>query len=282
MGQSPAELFQEFEGMKDYGLTSGDVKYHRGYSRDVKTDAGPIHLTLLFNPSHLEFICPVSMGSVRARQERQNGDNRDYAISVMIHGDAALSGEGVVMETLSMSQTRAFHIGGSIHIALNNQIGFTTSSPQDLRSSHYCTDIAKMLDAPIFHINTDDPEAVVAVTQLALDYRMTFHKDIFIDLMCYRRHGHQEADDPVPTQPMMYKIIHEHPTTRALYAKKLIKEGVCTADEVDRWTDRYRDRLDQGRQIVETIPEGLSSHYAANWTPYFSQEWRTAVDTSVP
>ncbi len=282
MGQSPAELFQEFEGKKDYGLTSGDVKYHRGYSRDVKTDAGPVHLSLAFNPSHLEFINPVAMGSVRARQERQNGQKQDYAMAVMLHGDAAFAGEGIVMETLSMSQTRAFYVGGTIHIILNNQVGFTTSDPQDARSSYYCTDIAKMLDSPVFHVNGDDPEAVVAVTQLALDYRMTFHKDVFIDLVCYRRHGHQEVDDPMPTQPMMYKIIHEHPTTRALYAKKLIEQGVCTSDDVDRWTTAYRNRLDEGRQIVETIPQGLSAHYAANWTPYLGQEWTTVVDTSVP
>ncbi|MGP3398634.1 2-oxoglutarate dehydrogenase E1 component [Coxiella burnetii] len=282
MGQSAAELFQEFEGKKDYGLMSGDVKYHRGYSRDVKTDAGPIHLSLAFNPSHLEFICPVAMGSVRARQERQNGHKRDYAMTVMIHGDASFSGEGIVMEALSMSQTRAHHVGGSIHIILNNQVGFTTSNPHDARSSMYCSDIAKMLDAPVFHVNGDDPEAVVAVTQLALDYRMAFHKDVFIDLVCYRRHGHQEVDDPMPTQPAMYKVIQEHPTTRTLYAKNLIEKKLCTAEEVDQWIDDYRDRLDQGRQLVETLPEGLSAHYAANWTPYLGQDWTTLVDTTLP
>lgn len=281
MGQSAAELFQEFEGKKDYDLTSGDVKYHRGYSRDVKTDEGPIHLSLAFNPSHLEFIGPVAMGSVRARQERQNGQNRDYAMAVMIHGDASFAGEGIVMEVLSMSQTRAYYIGGTIHIILNNQIGFTTSNPNDARSSMYCSDIAKMLDSPVFHVNGDDPEAVVVVTQLALDYRMTFHKDVFIDLVCYRRHGHQEVDDPVPTQPLMYKIIHEHPTTRALYAESLINQKICTAEEVDQWIKNYRDRLDQGHQLVETFPEGLSAHYAANWTPFLGQEWDTIVDTRV-
>ncbi len=282
MGQSPAELFQEFEGKKDFGLTSGDVKYHRGYSRDVKTDAGAIHLSLAFNPSHLEFISAVAMGSVRARQERQNGQKRDYAMSVMIHGDASFCGEGIVMETLSMSQTRAFQIGGAIHIVLNNQIGFTTSDYQDARSSLYATDIAKMLESPVFHVNGDDPEAVIAATQLALDYRMMFHKDVFIDLLCYRRHGHQEADDPMPTQPMMYKIIHEHPTTRTLYAQKLIDEKTCSSEEVEKWTEAYRHCLEQGLQVVETIPQGLSAHYAANWTPYMGQEWTMKVDTTVP
>ncbi|AKQ33354.1 2-oxoglutarate dehydrogenase E1 component [Candidatus Coxiella mudrowiae] len=283
MGQSAAELFQEFEGKKDYGLTSGDVKYHRGYSRDVKTVEGPIHLSLAFNPSHLEFICPVVMGSVRARQERKNGQNPDYAMAVMIHGDASFAGEGIVMEALNMSQTRAYYVGGSIHIILNNQLGFTTSNPKDARSSLYCTDIAKMLDASVFHVNSDDPEAVIAVTQLALDYRMEFHKDIFIDLVCYRRRGHQEVDDPVPTQPAMYKIIQEHATTRVLYAKELINQKICTSEEVDEWTKKYRTCLDEGRQMLETLPDNLSAHYAVNWTPYLGQEWATVVvDTTVP
>ena len=282
MGQSAAELFQEFEGNRDYGLTSGDVKYHRGYSRDMKTDEGAIHLSLAFNPSHLEFICPVVMGSVRARQERQNEQNPDYAMAVMIHGDASFSGEGIIMEALNMSQTRAHYVGGSIHIILNNQLGFTTSNPKDARSSLYCTDIAKMLDAPIFHVNGDDPEAVIAVTQSALDYRMEFHKDVFIDLVCYRRHGHQEVDDPMPTQPAMYKIIQEHPTTRVLYAKELIKQKICTFQEVDEWIEKYRACLDEGRQVVETLPDSLSVRYAANWIPYLDQEWTTVVDTSVP
>lgn len=281
MGQSADELFREFEGKQDYGLTSGDVKYHRGYSRDIKTDKGPIHLSLAFNPSHLEFIGPVAMGSVRARQEKYNGQNRDCAMLVMIHGDASFTGEGIVMEALSMSQTRAYHIGGTIHIILNNQVGFTTSNLNDSRSSMYCSDIAKMLDSPVFHINGDDPEAVVTVTQLALDYRMSFYKDIFIDLVCYRRHGHQEVDDPVPTQPLMYKIIHKHPTTRALYAESLVSQKICTPEEVNRWIENYRNHLNQGHQLLKTIPEGLSAHYAANWAPFLEQEWSTIVDTMV-
>jgi len=230
MGQSPNELFQEFEGTKDYGLTTGDVKYHRGFSSDVKTKEGPIHLSLAFNPSHLEFISPVVIGSVRARQERvpENG-RRDYALPVLIHGDAAFAGQGICMETLSMSQTHAYHVGGTIHIIFNNQVGFTTSDPRDARSSHYCSDLAKMIDAPIFHVNGDDPEAVVKVAIIALDYRMKFHKDVVIDLVCYRRHGHQEVDEPRATQPMMYRIIDKHPTTRTLYAKKLRDEKVCIA-----------------------------------------------------
>lgn len=283
MGQSPQELFDEFEGKKDYGMTTGDVKYHRGFSTDMKTASGPIHLSLLFNPSHLEFICPVAMGSTRARQERdESGDKRDYALTVMIHGDAAFSGQGVVMETLSMSQTRAYTVGGSIHLILNNQVGFTTSDPRDARSSHYCSDIARMIDAPVFHVNGDDPEAVVAVMQLAFDYRMQFHKDVVVDLVCYRRHGHQEVDEPRATQPLMYKTIRQHATTRKLYAEQLIKEGVVTQEEADQWALEYRDKMDAGNPVIDLLPEGLSEHYTANWKPFLDQHWSAAVSTAVP
>ncbi|MCB1827397.1 MAG: 2-oxoglutarate dehydrogenase E1 component, partial [Coxiellaceae bacterium] len=281
MGQSPAELFQEFDGTMNYGLTTGDVKYHRGFSSDVKTAAGPIHLSLAFNPSHLEFINPVVMGSVRARQERSKGSKIDYAMPVLIHGDAAFAGQGVVMETLSMSQTRAYHVGGTIHIILNNQVGFTTSNPHDARSSRYCSDLAKMIDVPIFHVNGDDAEAVVKAAIIALDYRKRFHKDVVIDLVCYRRHGHQEVDEPRATQPLMYQVIRNHPTPKAIYAKKLLEEKVCTEAELDDWTNQYRDRLDSGRQVVDILPEGLSKHYAANWTPFLEKSWRKQVDTSV-
>ncbi len=281
IGQSPKELFQEFDGTKDYGMTSGDVKYHRGFSSDVKTEAGPIHLSLSFNPSHLEFISPVVMGSIRARQERSDSQKRyDYAMAVLIHGDAAFAGQGIVMESLNMSQTRAYHIGGSIHIILNNQIGFTTSDPRDARSSHYCSDLAKMIDAPVFHVNGDDPEAVIDVAQLALDYRCQFNKDIFIDLVCYRRHGHQEVDEPRATQPMMYQHIMKKETPRALYAKQLLQEGVCAQDEVDQWIEDYRKRLDEGLSTIETNHRGLSEHYASNWTRFIDSHWSTLVNTA--
>src|SRR3990167_5787586 len=285
MGHSPKELFLEFEGKKEYGMTSGDVKYHRGYSRDVLTDAGPIHLALAFNPSHLEFINPVIVGSVRARQDRQNLNPQEryrYAMPVQIHGDAAFAAQGIAMETLSMSQTRAHTVGGSLHIIVNNQVGFTTSDPQDARSSVYCSDLAKMLDAPIFHVNGDDPEAAVAVIQLALDYRNTFYKDIVIDLVCYRRHGHQEADEPSATQPLMYQIIKKHPTPRAIYAEKLTAESICTKEEAEAWQIEYRDKLDQGEQIVPTLPDGLSKIYAEKWSQYLGQVWTVIADTTVP
>lgn len=269
MGFSPKALFDEFDGKKSFGMTSSDVKYHRGYSCDMPTEAGSIHLSLAFNPSHLEFIGPVVMGSVRARQEQSDSHNkRDYALSVMIHGDAAFAGQGVVMETLNMSQTRAHCVGGSVHIILNNQVGFTTDNVHDARSTRYCSDLSKMLDVPIFHVNADDPEAVVKVTQLALDYRMMFHKDVVIDLVCYRRHGHQEVDEPTATQPMMYQIIKKHPTTKALYAKQLISEGFCTQQEVDAWVQTYRDTLDDGQQATPTLENGLSEQHAQAWARF--------------
>jgi 2-oxoglutarate dehydrogenase E1 component len=282
MGQSPAELCQEFEGIKDYGLTSGDVKYHRGFSSDVSTQHGTMHLSLSFNPSHLEFISAVVMGSVRARQERDRDNGQlDYAMGVAIHGDAAFIGQGIVMETLSMSQTRAYHIGGTIHIVINNQVGFTTSDPRDSRSSHYCTDIARMIDAPVLHVNGDDPESVVACAQMAMDYRMRFHKDIVVDLVCYRRHGHQEVDEPRATQPIMYKIISEHQTAQRIYADKLIKQNLLTEDELQSMITTYRDHLDHGRTVVDLVSEGLSDHHAANWTPFLDRSWREQADTSV-
>ena len=287
MGQSPNELFQEFDGTKDYGLTTGDVKYHSGFSSDINTESGPMHLSLAFNPSHLEFISPVVMGSVRARQERNHKhvtgkkDKFNYAMAVMIHGDAAFVGQGVVMETLSMSQTRAYHIGGTIHIILNNQVGFTTSNPLDARSSRYCSDVAKMIDAPIFHVNADDPESLIKVVQVALSYRMTFHKDIVIDLVCYRRHGHQEVDEPRATQPLMYRIIDEHSSVCTLYSKRLQQEGVVSEQDVGQLKDQYRTSLDEGKVVVDLLPEGLSQHYQANWTPFIGKEWSTLIDTSV-
>lgn len=282
MGQPSRELFDEFEGKHDVSMTSGDVKYHKGYSRDITTPNGPIHASLMFNPSHLEFINPVVMGSVRARQERQAAGSRDYAVPVIIHGDAAFAGQGTVMETLSMSQTRAHTVGGTIHVILNNQVGFTTSNPHDARSSHYCSDLAKMIDAPVFHVNGDDPEMVIRVTQMALDYRCQFHKDVFIDLVCYRRYGHQEVDEPRATQPLMYKIISAHPTTREIYSEKLVKEGVCSTADVEKWIGEYRDGLDQGKQMVATIANGLSAQYADSWKPYLDQTWNQHAASAVP
>jgi 2-oxoglutarate dehydrogenase E1 component len=284
MGHPPQELFLEFEGKKEYGMSSGDVKYHRGYSRDVLTEAGVIHLALAFNPSHLEFINPVIMGSVRARQDRQAGDQIErfkYAMPIQIHGDAAFAAQGVVMETLAMSQTRAHNVGGSLHIVINNQVGFTTSRPDDARSSVYCSDTAKMLDVPVFHVNGDDPEMAVLIAEMALDYRDRFHKDIVIDLVCYRRHGHQEVDEPTATQPMMYKIIREHATPRRIYSDKLVREGICTSDQVEAWVEAYRSKLDKGEDIVMTEQDGLTKRYAEQWSKYIGQVWTAPASTGL-
>ncbi|MCX7125794.1 MAG: 2-oxoglutarate dehydrogenase E1 component, partial [Gammaproteobacteria bacterium] len=282
MGKAPADLFQEFDGTKDYGNVTGDVKYHKGYSSDVETPDGPIHLSLGFNPSHLEFINTVVMGSVRARQERcKDMPKKDYALAVLVHGDAAFAGQGIVMETLAMSQTRAYTVGGTIHIITNNQVGFTTSNPKDSRSSHYCSDIAKMIDAPILHVNGDDAEACVAAMKLALDYRMRFHKDVVIDLVCYRVHGHNEADDPTCTQPLMYQIIHAKKTPRAMYADILIAEKIISAADADLFVSHYRDALDAGKSVLKLLKNGLSDHYAANWTPFLDTGWEIKSDTRV-
>ena len=203
LGKNPSVLFDEFSGKHDDSLGAGDVKYHAGFSSDFATPGGNVHLALAFNPSHLEIVNPVVMGSVRARLARRDNDT-NTVLPITIHGDSAIAGQGVVQETFNMSQTRGFAVGGTVRIVVNNQVGFTTSKTEDTRSTQYCTDIAKMVQAPIFHVNSDDPEAVAFVTQLALEYRNKFKKDVVIDLVCYRRHGHNEADEPNATQPLMY------------------------------------------------------------------------------
>ena len=219
-GKMPADLFSEFEGKQAQELVAGDVKYHQGFSSDVVTPGGPMHLTLAFNPSHLEAVDPVVEGSVRARQHRRGDEVGDQVLPVLIHGDAALAGQGVIQEILNMAQTRGYYTGGTIHIVVNNQIGFTTSDPRDTRGTLYCTDIAKMAEAPIFHVNGDDPEVCVLAVEMAMEYRQQFHRDVFIDLVCFRRLGHNEADEPMITQPLMYKRIAQHPGTRKLYAER--------------------------------------------------------------
>lgn len=268
-GKPPAELFQEFEGRKNYGLTSGDVKYHLGYSSDIETRHGDLHLSLAFNPSHLEIIAPVMSGSVRARQQRREPGHEYEVLAVTVHGDASFAGQGVVMETLNMSQTNAYQVGGSVRVVINNQVGFTTSDPHDARSSRYCTDLAKMIEAPVLHVNGDDPEAVAFVARLAADYRATFHQDIVIDLVCYRRLGHNEGDEPAATQPLMYQFIRQHPTPREIYAQKLISEGVCTQAEVDAMVSAYRDQMDAGTSVVKTLPHRVKEEHAAQWKKIF-------------
>ena len=258
------------------------MKYHNGFSSDVSTPGGPVHLSLAFNPSHLEIVNPVVEGSVRARQHRRKDTKGEKVISILLHGDAAFAGQGVVMETLNLSQTRGYSTGGTVHIVVNNQIGFTTSDTRDVRSTTYCTDVAKMIEAPIFHVNADDPEAALFVTQLAMDYRKEFRRDVVIDLVCFRRLGHNEQDEPFVTQPLMYKKIGQHPGTRKLYADKLVAQGVVPADEPDRLVKDYRQALDEGRQTSSPVLSSFQRKYAIDWTPFLGAKWTDAADTSVP
>ncbi|MDF1643679.1 MAG: 2-oxoglutarate dehydrogenase E1 component [Pseudomonadales bacterium] len=282
LGKNPSELFDEFEGGRMAEEGSGDVKYHQGFSSNLMSSGGEIHLALAFNPSHLEIAAPVVVGSVRARQDRRKDPEGDQVMAINIHGDAAVAGQGVVMETLQMSQIRGFKTGGTVHIVINNQIGFTISRQDDARSTEYCTDVAKMVQAPIFHVNGDDPEAVLFVTQLAADYRRTFKKDVFIDMICYRRRGHNEADEPSGTQPMMYQKIKAHPTTFSLYSTSLIDQGTISSEERDQMVDEYRDNLDKGQHVVKSLITEPIMKAMVDWTPYLGHEhWGKTVETGV-
>ncbi len=282
LGKMPKDLFSEFEGKHPDDLSSGDVKYHQGFSSDIRTTGGPVHLTLAFNPSHLEIVNPVVEGSVRARQDRRNDREGKEVLPILIHGDSAFAGQGVVMETLALSQTRGYATGGTLHIVVNNQIGFTTSDPRDTRSTTYCSDVAKMIEAPVFHVNGDDPESVLLVTQIALDYRNTFHRDVVIDLVCYRRLGHNEQDEPLVTQPWMYKKINARPTTRKLYADQLENAGVLPVGGGDKMVQDYRDALDSGVLMDQTVLHGHQNPFTANWGTYQNKDWRTPAKTAVP
>lgn len=278
LGKNPSVLFDEFAGKHDDSLGSGDVKYHAGYSSDFATPGGNVHLALAFNPSHLEIVNPVVMGSVRARLVRRNNDS-SKVLPITIHGDSAIAGQGVVQETFNMSQTRGFAVGGTVRIVINNQVGFTTSKLEDTRSTQYCTDIAKMVQAPIFHVNSDDPEAVAFVTKLALEYRNKFKKDVVIDLVCYRRHGHNEADEPNATQPLMYQKIKKHPVPRVLYADQLIAEGVIEQRDADKMLDDYRAALDHGACVVDEW-RPMTEH-SVDWSPFIGHDWDVEYDHDI-
>ena len=279
LGKKPADLFDAFAGKHDEGWGTGDVKYHQGFSSDFATEHGTVHLALAFNPSHLEIVNPVVVGSVRARQDRLGDHEGSTVLPITIHGDSAIAGQGVVQETFNMSQARGYKVGGTIRIVINNQIGFTTSNPKDTRSTQYCTDIAKMVQAPIFHVNADDPEAVAFVARLALDYRFTFKRDVMIDLVCYRRHGHNEADEPNATQPLMYQKIKKHPTPRKIYADRLIESGLILQEDATEMVNNYRDALDKGDCVVpEWRPMQMHS---VDWAPYLNHEWDMAYPAGV-
>ena len=282
LGKLPRDLFAEFEGKAAQQMASGDVKYHMGFSSDIPTASGPMHVSLAFNPSHLEIVNPVVEGSVRARQERRKDAERKTAVPVLIHGDSAFGGLGVNQGTFNLSQTRGYGTGGTIHIVINNQVGFTTSDTRDIRSTMYCTDVAKMIEAPILHVNGDDPEAVCYVMQAALDYRMTFKKDVVIDLVCYRKLGHNEGDDPFLTQPMMYKKIAKHQGVRAMYAERLVQEGVLKAEEADAQIQAYRDALDKGEHVEQTALTNYRREHALDFSQYLGTHWAHPTDTSLP
>jgi 2-oxoglutarate dehydrogenase E1 component len=283
LGKAPSELFSEFEGRYDLSHLkgSGDVKYHKGFSSDLRTPGGNVHVALAFNPSHLEVVNPVVEGSVRARQERRDDTRGDRVLPILVHGDSAFAGQGVVMETLQLSQARAFYTGGTVHLIVNNQVGFTTDDPRDTRSTMYCSDVAKMLEAPIFHVNADDPEAVVFVTRQALAYRMKFHKDVVIDLVCYRRLGHNEADEPAATQPVMYAKIRQHPTARQIYADRLTAEGVITAADAASFLEQYRAGLDAGTSQVPASLGLIGNKHTVDWTRFLRNDSAESVTTAV-
>jgi len=281
LGKLPADLFAEFDHTAPEELPSGDVKYHQGFSSDVATPGGPVHLSLAFNPSHLEIVNPVVEGSVRARMDRRADPLGKQVLPVLVHGDSAFGGQGVNQETLALAQTRGYTTGGTIHIIINNQIGFTTSDPRDMRSSVYCTDIVKMVEAPVLHINGDDPEAVVLATQLALEFRMEFRQDVVLDITCFRKLGHNEQDTPALTQPLMYKKIAAHPGTRKMYADKLSAQGLgeTLGDDMAR---AYRAAMDSGKHTVDPILSNFKSKYAVDWAPFLGKKWTDAGDTSIP
>lgn len=282
LGKMPKDLFAEFEGQTSDDLQAGDVKYHKGFSSDVSTPGGPLHLSLAFNPSHLEIVDPVVEGSAKARMERRGDNDGSQVLPVLVHGDAAFAGQGVVMETLNLAQTRGYGTHGTVHIVINNQIGFTTSDPRDSRSTLYCTDVVKLIEAPVLHVNGDDAEAVVFATQMALDYRREFKRDVVVDIVCFRKLGHNEQDTPAMTQPLMYKKIAQHPGTRKLYADKLTLQGVITGEEADAYVKAYRDAMDEGHLTIDPVLSNFKSKYAVDWMPFLNRKWTDAADTAVP
>ncbi|MEX8496720.1 MAG: 2-oxoglutarate dehydrogenase E1 component [Leptothrix ochracea] len=282
LGKMPKDLFAEFDHTAPEDLPAGDVKYHQGFSSDIPTKGGAVHLSLAFNPSHLEIVNPVVEGSVKARMDRRGDKEGSQVLPVLVHGDAAFAGQGVVMETLALAQTRGYYTGGTVHLVINNQIGFTTSDPRDSRSTLYCSDVVKMIEAPVLHVNGDDPEAVVLCTQLAMDYRQEFKKDVVVDIVCFRKLGHNEQDTPSLTQPLMYKKISAHPGTRRLYGEKLVAQNVLPADGPDQMAKDFRAAMDAGKHTVDPVLTNFKSKYAVDWLPYLGRKWTDAADTGLP
>jgi len=281
MGKLPADMFAEFDHTAPEELPAGDVKYHQGFSSDVSTPGGPVHLSLAFNPSHLEIVNPVVEGSVRSRMDRRDDPKGSQVLPVLVHGDAAFGGQGVNQETLALAQTRGYSTGGTVHIIINNQIGFTTSDPRDMRSSVFCTDIVKMVEAPVLHVNGDDPEAVVLATQLALEYRMEFRQDVVVDITCFRKLGHNEQDTPSLTQPLMYKKIAAHPGTRKMYAERLASQGMGESLG-DEMVKAYRAALDAGKNTSDPVLSNFKTKFTVDWSPFLGKKWTDAADTALP
>jgi 2-oxoglutarate dehydrogenase E1 component len=281
LGKMPADLFAEFDHTAPEDLPAGDVKYHQGFSSDVTTPGGPVHLSLAFNPSHLEIVNPVVEGSVRARMDRRSDPTGRQVLPVLVHGDAAFAGQGVNQETLALAQTRGYTTAGTVHLIINNQIGFTTSDPRDYRSTLYCTDIVKGVESPVMHVNGDDPEAVVMAMQWALEFRMEFRKDVVLDIICFRKLGHNEQDTPALTQPLMYKKIGAHPGTRKLYADKLAAQGLGDTLGDDMFK-AFRAAMDAGKHTVDPVLTNFKSKYAVDWTPFLGKKWTDAGDTAIP
>ena len=280
LGKLPSDLFSAFsEDFELEGASTGDVKYHLGFSSNFDTPGGEVHVSLFNNPSHLEIVDPVVIGSVRARQDRINDKDRSKVIPVLLHGDAAFSGQGVVMESLQMSQTRGFNVGGTIHIIVNNQIGFTTSNVNDSRSSDYSSDVAKIIQAPVIHVNGDDPEMVVNAAKIACKYRNKFKKDIVIDLFCYRRRGHNEADDPSATQPLMYEKISNHPSVLSQYENNLIEEEILNDEQSKKIKSNYRKSLEGGESVAKNLAKRPNDSLWFDWEPYLDVKWWPKVDT---
>jgi 2-oxoglutarate dehydrogenase E1 component len=281
LGKLPADLFSAFDESGELaGANTGDVKYHLGFSSNISTPGGEVHVSLNNNPSHLEIVDPVVLGSVRARQDRLGDKDRKKVVPVLLHGDASFSGQGVVMESLQMSQTRGFNVGGAIHIIVNNQIGFTTSNKSDARSTDYSTDVAKMIQAPVIHVNGDDPEMVIKAVKIACKYREKFNKDVVLDLFCYRRRGHNEADDPSATQPTMYKKIAKHPTVLDQYQERLMNEGCISKESALDIKNTYRKSLEGGKTVAKSLSDHSNNSLWFDWSDYMNVLWWPKVDTA--
>ena len=279
MGKSPQRIFREFADIDpEMHVGRGDVKYHLGHSTDYRAANGRnVHLTLCFNPSHLEFVNPVAIGRMRSRQDRSADAARQNGMVILIHGDAAFAGEGIIQETLNLSELDAYRIGGTLHVVVNNQIGFTTG-PREARSCMYATDVAKMLQIPIFHVNGEDPEAVAQVVNLAMDFRREFQRDVVIDMYCFRRRGHNEADEPAFTQPALYRVIERRPSVHESYLEKLLKLGDVAREEAMQIADEHRAKLDAELSVAKSEDYVHKSDLAGVWSFYIGGREREAAD----